>query len=559
MYIMHTFHSNRRDYNDWYTVPSIDTDIDPLKLKLFSQDQFKYNNDNDITISYSPVRDYEFHAGILVLQGNKTFGKTKKNKLYYKCIPNDKTLPIFLIPYELRIGFVKDHINKYVSFRFQNWDDKHPIGTLTETFGNVDNFSSFCSYQLWCNRLVHSIAKFNREIKVHSKQNPEEELIQNILQNEKYNIVDKRNDSVYTIDPEGSKDLDDGFSIIKLDNGKYKITIYIANVFILLDYLDMWSNLTDRVSTIYLPEDRRTVLPDLLSDNYCSLLENKERITFALEFEYDSNQNAIISDSICFFNAVVKITRNFVYEDDELLKNDDYQMLYTITKKMKSETIDSHDVVSHWMIYMNTVSAEKLVSFKTGVFRIVSKKEDNTDINVDNSSKQTIGLWNNVSGSYELYHDDLKTTHDILNVNSYVHVTSPIRRAVDIMNQIYFFKHIFSFELSDSCESYLSRFESKIEQINIDVKSIRRVQSECDLLYACKNDEEVLESEYDGYVFNKKYENNQFTYSVFLKSLNKISFFRSNDELDENCIRQFKLYLFDRENSGHRKIRLALV
>jgi len=93
----------------------------------------------------------------------------------------------------------------------------------------------------------------------------------------------------------------------------------------------------------------------------------------------------------------------------------------------------------------------------------------------------------------------------------------------------------------------------------MDVKSIRRVQSECDLLYACKNNEKVLSSQYDGFVFNKKYENNQFTYSVFLKSLNKISFFRSNDEIEEHETCKFKLFLFDRENSGHRKIRLALV
>ena len=60
-------------------------------------------------------------------------------------------------------------------------------------------------------------------------------------------------------------------------------------------------------------------------------------------------------------------------------------------------------------------------------------------------------------------------------------------------------------------------------------------------------------------MFNKKYENNQFTYSVFLKELNKISFFRSSDEIEEHEVHTFKLYLFAREISGHRKIRLALI
>ena len=38
----------------------------------------------------------------------------------------------------------------------------------------------------------------------------------------------------------------------------------------------------------------------------------------------------------------------------------------------------------------------------------------------------------------------------------------------------------------------------------------------------------------------------------------KISFFKSQEELNEKTYAQFKLYLFDRENNGHRKIRLSL-
>ena len=118
---------------------------------------------NNIIIKESDFRENQFHCGVLILQGNKTFGKAKKGKMFYKCIPYEKELPIFLIPYELRIGFNKNHINKYVMFSFDHWEDKHPIGILKETFGNVDNFSSFCSYQLWCKNLVYSNAQFQRQ------------------------------------------------------------------------------------------------------------------------------------------------------------------------------------------------------------------------------------------------------------------------------------------------------------------------------------------------------------------------------------------------------------
>ena len=107
----HTFQSTSRDYISWSIDPPLESMIDPIQNKLFSNDVFQYEN-NKIKILKSHVRNYEYHCGVLILHGNKSYGKTKKNKLYYKCIPNDRNLPIFLIPYELRIGFTKDHVNK---------------------------------------------------------------------------------------------------------------------------------------------------------------------------------------------------------------------------------------------------------------------------------------------------------------------------------------------------------------------------------------------------------------------------------------------------------------
>ena len=278
----YTFLSNSRDYNDWTTEPMIMEKFEPIEHKLFSNDTFEMNNEN-VTILDSQTRDYKSHCGILILQGNKTFGKAAKGRLYYKCIPNDKTLPVFLIPYELRIGFSKNHMNKYVTFKFNNWEQKHPIGTLTESFGDVDNFSSFCSYQLWTKKLVYSISSLQKQVKSGLNKMDEKSLITHVLENDKYNVIDKRDVNVYSIDPENSRDLDDAFSIEQVNDDQYKISIYIANVPIVLDCYDLWEHLTQRISTIYLPEERRTMLPEILSDNICSLLEDKERFAFTME------------------------------------------------------------------------------------------------------------------------------------------------------------------------------------------------------------------------------------------------------------------------------------
>ena len=558
MLMQYKFISSSRDYSEWLIEPNIN--INPIDNKLLSNDIFKIENDN-ISIISSPARDYQFHAGVLILQGNKTFGKDKKGRMYYKCIPNDKNLPIFLIPYELRIGFNKNHLNKYVLFSFSNWDNKHPMGMLKETFGDVDNFDSFCNYQLWCKKLVHSISTFNRRVKLGLKNLPEEMYIKSIIENDKYKIIDKRSEKVYTIDPKDSKDLDDAFSITQESDKMFKITIYIANVFIALDAFELWNELTKRVSTIYLPENRKTMLPELLSDNICSLIKGTTRPTFAMEFIYNSEDNCIITDSIYYFNALVTISDNFVYEDKNMKQNKCYKMLYKITKKIDNTILDSHDVISFLMVYMNKSVANQLLTNRTGVFRVISKNEtiQNKSLETveDSDAKQTLSLWNTISGSYELFSDNMNSRHDILDIDSYVHITSPIRRLVDIMNQYYFLKHIFKIESSDA-DQCIHSFEENIQQLNDDVKYIKKVQSECDLLYSCTHDESLMNSVHDGIIFNKTQENEHFQYNVYIKSIKKISFFKSNLDISEYSVQKFKLFLFDAENSGYRKIRLAI-
>ena len=272
--MIYKFFSKSRDYSDYVIEPEID--IHPIENKLFHNDSFEIIN-NNITIKKSEVRDESFHCGVLILQGNNTFGKTKKGKMYYKCIPNSKYLPIFLIPYELKIGFHKNYTNKYVLFSFDQWHGKHPFGILKETFGDVDNFSSYCNYQLWTKKLFYSLSSFQREVRFLLKRNEEEFIMKTIC--DKYNVKDKTNEHIFTIDPDGSKDLDDAFSIKKQENGSYKICIYIANVFLIIDHFNLWKFLTKRVSTIYLPENKRNMLPDSLSDDLCSLLTCKKRIS----------------------------------------------------------------------------------------------------------------------------------------------------------------------------------------------------------------------------------------------------------------------------------------
>ena len=71
--------------------------------------------------------------------------------------------------------------------------------------------------------------------------------------------------------------------------------------------------LSNRISTIYLPDRKRPMLPTVLSDALCSLTEND--IRFALELSLTIKEFKIIDFK--FNNCVIKVKRNLRYDTDE--------------------------------------------------------------------------------------------------------------------------------------------------------------------------------------------------------------------------------------------------
>ena len=103
-------------YNDSDEIININININICQSKLFSNDKFQLK-DNKVIIIDSPIRQNKKLCGVLELKN--TYGRTtNKKKLLYKCIPYNKELPDFLIPYEITLSFNKSLINKFILFSF---------------------------------------------------------------------------------------------------------------------------------------------------------------------------------------------------------------------------------------------------------------------------------------------------------------------------------------------------------------------------------------------------------------------------------------------------------
>ena len=527
--------------------------------------------------------DAPYYAGVLLLENNKTYGRTPNQKrLLYKCIPDNKTIPSFLVPYELDIGFSKKYTNKYILFRFDFLPKKSiiPHGQITETLGNVDDLEVFYEYQLYCKGLHISISSLTAQTRKLLQQTPSEIYIERILADPRFTIQDRRQEYTITIDPQNSLDFDDGFSITAMDDGTWKISVYIANVYFWLEILGLWSQFTNRSSTIYLPDKRRTMLPPILSDSLCSLQEKQSRFAFTMDLIVDENGTILGEPYFC--NSIICIAKNYHYEDSQLTKDLQYNLLLSISKKINTRLsesdpiVDSHDVVAFWMIQMNRYCAEYMIQNQFGIFRSATihnrdliqnqsnpliKAQYQQGKDMDPDTKRMIQLWGNSSGQYALYNEDTaQLEHAIMGMKAYVHITSPIRRLVDLLNQMSMMRHLgIITHLGTDATAFLLKWLSDIDYINTSTKNIRKVQTECEILQRCFRNPDIIGKTFEGIVFDKTIRSDgKNTYMVFLEKLKILANLKCPVELDNYSKHSFKIYFFQDEHSCKKKIRLHL-
>ena len=520
--------------------------IDITKSKLFSNDTFNFEN-NVFSVVHSHVRSHEDIPGVLDM--NTTHGK-HKDKFLYICKPDDKRIPNFLVPYKQPYAFDKSVKKIYITFSFDHWKDDIPRGSMKQNFGSIEVMNNYYEYILYCKSLNVSIQKFTKEARKKLENTCAEQVINSISNKYDLEYISKKDEFIFTIDSSSSSDHDDAISYNQQMN---KVTIYITNVALIMDHLELWSSFTKRISTMYLPDKRRTMLPVLLNEYLLSLDATKDKICYALEIFYDENDN-IERHNVKVCKA--HISKNYSHEDYELFsKKKSYMKLISLFK-----VDNSKDLITNMMIYFNEYTAHYLSCEKRGVYRNINnilKK----DISFNGEAEhlpvkvlQHICRIRTNSSKYGLYEETEKNTR------LYLQASSPIRRLVDILNNISILKMMnFESKAMDNFLEYWTK-EEQMEYINISSRSIRKVQSKCQLLAQYFfNKENNISQTYQGYVFDKICKSDgKFQYMVYIPILNLTTYatFLKNIENYTSC--EFKLFVFMNQEQDKNKIKLQL-
>ena len=158
------------------------------------------------------------------------------------------------------------------------------------------------------------------------------------------------------------------------------------------------------------------------------------------------------------------------------------------------DSIDSsHDVVAYLMITMNYISATKLMEHEVGIYRSAKfgssfQPPEHLAKNIQKFLKH----WNSSGGVYSKF--GKIEAHDMLALDVYVHITSPIRRMPDMLNIMILQEKEGLYDMSVEARKFYNYWtsDSSLEYINVTMRSIKKVQNDCSLLKICMEDISVF-------------------------------------------------------------------
>jgi hypothetical protein len=205
-----------------------------------------------------------------------------------------------------------------------------------------------------------------------------------------------------------------------------------------------------------------------------------------------------------------------------------------------------------------------MIQYNTGIFRsTIIRKEYSIPDDIPEEVSKFIKIWSSSTGQYINVSDITDVTsirHELLDMDAYIHITSPIRRLVDLLNIIKFQSITNMITLSENTDAFYNKWLGELEYINVTMRSIRKVQCDCSILDLCSNNPDILEKEYDGYLFDKLTRNDcLYQFVVFIPDLKLTSRITMRDNLDNFDKKKFKLFLFHDEANFKRKIRLHMI
>ncbi len=163
---------------------------------------------------------------------------------------------------------------------------------------------------------------------------------------------DFRDIPTITIDPKDAKDFDDAISLQILPNGMREVGIHIADVsFFVTPGTALDKEANKRATSIYLVDRVIPMLPEEISNNLCSLVPGKDRLTYSAVFEMKDDgsiskewfgRSIIRSHARLTYEEAQKIMDSEPHKNTELIRE-----LTTITRALRKQKVSHGAIAIH--------------------------------------------------------------------------------------------------------------------------------------------------------------------------------------------------------------------
>ena len=311
--------------------------------------------ENDIFVPYNRI-NRAFHGDIVEVDilnkksNKKPEGEIKKilerkKKRFVGIVDLQKTFA-FIRPTDIRMytdifippeGVGKAKNGEKVLVEIIEWPDKaeSPYGKIIEILGKPGEHHTE----------IHAIlaeyglpSEFPAEV-----ENFANTLDTSIKEEEILKRKDLRELLTFTIDPKDAKDFDDALSFEILQNGNFSIGIHIADV---SHYLKpdtvLEQEAYERATSVYLVDRVVPMLPEVLSNNACSLRPHEDKYTFSAIFEIDEHCSV---KNQWFGRTVINSNERFAYEEAQyIIETGEESIPESVSIRNKAYTVDKETV-----------------------------------------------------------------------------------------------------------------------------------------------------------------------------------------------------------------------
>lgn len=237
-------------------------------------------------------REKDTYVGEINFEGDTGIVSLDDNKLKIKVqIPRDKSM-----------NAVDGH--KVVVRLGKRIDNSRFMGEVVEIIGHkndpgIDILSIVKKYNIEID--------FPDDVKEQLKNIPSE-----VSEEECKNRRDLRNEMIFTIDGDDTKDIDDAVSIHRKPNGNYVLGVHIADVsYYVKEGSPLDNDAMERGTSVYLVDRVIPMLPHELSNGICSLNPNVSRLAISCVMEFDSHGKQIDYE---IFESVIKSRIQMTYK-----------------------------------------------------------------------------------------------------------------------------------------------------------------------------------------------------------------------------------------------------